>query len=130
MSLKLWDTFTQSARKFHSNLTEAASVAVMLSHFIFLTQKKKQQSSAGLLQLCCCWFQVRVVLMKTEHMCSIAFKDRHTQEVRVAAGSTAAVPYTLVPLAVGKLPVEVMVVGRGGLTGEDRIQKLLRVVVS
>lgn len=67
--------------------------------------------------------------MKTEHMCSIAFKDRHTQEVKVAAGSSVAVPYTIVPLAVGKLPVEVMVVGRG-LTGEDRIQKLLRVVVS
>lgn len=70
--------------------------------------------------------------MKTEHMCSIAFKDRHTQEVRVAAGSTVAVPYTLVPLAVGKLPVEVMAVGRGptGVAGEDRIQKPLRVVVS
>lgn len=67
--------------------------------------------------------------MKTEHMCSIAFKDRHTQELKVAAGSSVAVPYTIVPLAVGKLPVEVMVVGRG-LTGEDRIQKLLRVVVS
>lgn len=72
---------------------------------------------------------MRVVLMKTEQMCSIAFKDRHTQEVKVAAGSSVAVPYTIVPLAVGKLPVEVMVVGRG-LTGEDRIQKLLRVVVS
>uniref|UniRef100_H3CLD7 Complement component c3b, tandem duplicate 2 n=1 Tax=Tetraodon nigroviridis TaxID=99883 RepID=H3CLD7_TETNG len=71
---------------------------------------------------------VRVVLMKTEHMCSIAFKDRHTQELKVAAGSSVAVPYTIVPLAVGKLPVEVMVVGRG-LTGEDRIQKLLRVVM-
>ncbi|XP_029706634.1 complement C3-like [Takifugu rubripes] len=71
---------------------------------------------------------VRVVLMKTEHMCSIAFKDRHTQEVKVAAGSSVAVPYTIVPLAVGKLPVEVMVVGRD-LTGGDRIQKLLRVVL-
>lgn len=67
--------------------------------------------------------------MKTENMCSMAFKDRHTQEVKVAAGSSVAVPYTIVPLAVGKLPLEVMVVGRG-LTGEDRIQKLLRVVVS
>lgn len=67
--------------------------------------------------------------MRTEHMCSIAFKDRHTQEVRVVAGTTVAVPYTLVPLAVGKLPVEVMAVAKG-LTGEDRIQRLLRVVVS
>lgn len=103
-------------------------LAVMLIHYVFLKKKKEKQASLELLQLCRCCFQVRVVLMKTEHMCSIAFKDRHTQEVRVAAGSTVAVPYTLVPLAVGKLPVEVMAVGRG--TGEDRIQKLLRVVVS
>lgn len=67
--------------------------------------------------------------MKTEQICSIAFKDRHTQQVKVAAGSSVAVAYTIMPLAVGKLPVEVMVVSRG-LTGEDRIQKLLRVVVS
>nr|XP_046229928.1 complement C3-like isoform X2 [Scatophagus argus] len=71
---------------------------------------------------------VRVVLMKTEQMCSIAFKDRHTQEVTVSAGSSVAVPYTIVPLAVGKLPLEVMVVGRD-MMGGDRIQKFLRVVL-
>lgn len=67
--------------------------------------------------------------MKTEGMCSIAFKDRHTQEVTLAAGSSVAVPYTIVPLVVGKLPLEVMVVGRD-MMGGDRIQKFLRVVVS
>lgn len=71
--------------------------------------------------------------MKTEGMCSIAFKDNHTQEVRVPAGSSVTVPYTIVPytivpLVVGKLPLEVMVVSRG--MGGDRIQKHLRVVVS
>ncbi|XP_040003011.1 complement C3-like isoform X3 [Xiphias gladius] len=71
---------------------------------------------------------VRVVLMKTEGMCSIAFKDRHTQEVTLAAGSSVAVPYTIVPLVVGKLPLEVMVVGRD-MMGGDRIQKFLRVVL-
>ncbi|XP_069023890.1 complement C3-like [Embiotoca jacksoni] len=71
---------------------------------------------------------VRVVLMKTEDMCSIAFKERNTQEVTVLAGSSVVVPYTIVPLVVGKLPLEVMVVGRG-LTGGDRIQKSLRVVM-
>uniref|UniRef100_A0A3B4ZLY2 Complement C3-like n=1 Tax=Stegastes partitus TaxID=144197 RepID=A0A3B4ZLY2_9TELE len=71
---------------------------------------------------------VRVVLMKTEGMCSVAFKDRHTQEVTVRAGSSVAVPYTIVPLVVGKLPLEVMVVARDMLGG-DRIQKLLRVVL-
>ncbi|MEQ2197388.1 hypothetical protein XENOCAPTIV_028690 [Xenoophorus captivus] len=72
--------------------------------------------------------QVRVVLMKTEGMCSVAFKERHTQEVTLPAGSSVAVPYTIVPLVVGKLPLEVMVVGRD-MTGGDRIQKFLRVVV-
>ncbi|XP_032419209.1 complement C3-like isoform X2 [Xiphophorus hellerii] len=71
---------------------------------------------------------VRVVLMKTEGMCSVAFKDRHTQEVTLPAGSSVAVPYTVVPLVVGNLPLEVMVVGRD-LTGGDRIRKFLRVVM-
>ncbi|XP_070847577.1 venom factor-like [Chaetodon trifascialis] len=71
---------------------------------------------------------VRVVLMKTEDICSVAFKDKHTQEVTLPAGSSIAVPYTIVPLAVGKLPLEVMVVGRD-LMGGDRIQKFLRVVM-
>lgn len=71
---------------------------------------------------------VRVVLMKTEGMCSIAFKDRHTQEVTLPAGSSVAVPYTIVPLVVGKLPLEVMVVARD-MAGGDRIQKDLRVVL-
>lgn len=74
-------------------------------------------------------FQVRVVLMRTERMCSVAFKDRHTQEVTVPAGSSVAVPYTIVPLAVGMLPLEVMVLGRD-LTGADSVKKELRVVVS
>uniref|UniRef100_A0A3Q1ASV7 Complement component c3b, tandem duplicate 2 n=2 Tax=Amphiprion ocellaris TaxID=80972 RepID=A0A3Q1ASV7_AMPOC len=71
---------------------------------------------------------VRVVLMKTEGMCSIAFKDRHTQEVTLRAGSSVAVPYTIVPLVVGKLPLEVMVAARD-MVGGDRIQKFLRVVL-
>lgn len=67
--------------------------------------------------------------MKTENMCSVAFKDRHTQEVMLRAGASVMVPYTIVPLAVGKLPLEVMVVGRD-MMGGDRVQKFLRVVVS
>lgn len=74
--------------------------------------------------------------MRTERMCSVAFKGRHTQDVTVPAGSSVAVPYTIVPLAVGMLPLEVMVLGRDltgddrDLTGTDRIEKQLRVVVS
>ncbi|XP_029283155.1 LOW QUALITY PROTEIN: venom factor-like [Cottoperca gobio] len=72
--------------------------------------------------------RVRVSLMKTEGMCSIAFKKRHTQEVTLAAGSSVALPYTIVPLVVGELPLEVMVVDRDMMIG-DRIQKPLRVVM-
>ncbi|KAM9363777.1 venom factor-like [Symphorus nematophorus] len=71
--------------------------------------------------------QVMVILMKTKNMCSVAFRDRHTQEVTVQAGSSVVVPYTIVPLEVGKLPLEVMVVDRN-MMGGDRIQKSLRVV--
>ncbi|KAJ4944610.1 hypothetical protein JOQ06_013153 [Pogonophryne albipinna] len=71
---------------------------------------------------------VRVVLMKTEGMCSIAFKDRHTQEVTLAAGASVALPYTIVPLVEGKLPLEVMVLAKDAMGG-DRIQKLLNVVM-
>ncbi|CAN9510720.1 unnamed protein product [Ophioblennius macclurei] len=71
---------------------------------------------------------VRVVLMKTEDMCSVAFKDRHMQEVTVAAGSSVAVLYTIVPLVVGKLPLEVTVLDRDTMGG-DRVQKFLRVVL-
>lgn len=72
---------------------------------------------------------MRVVLMKTEQMCSVAFKERHTQSVLVPAGSSVMVPYTIVPLAVGKLPLEVMVYDKD-MMGGDRIQKSLTVVVS
>nr|XP_061792030.1 complement C3-like [Nerophis lumbriciformis] len=71
---------------------------------------------------------VRVVLMKTEDMCSVAFRDRHTQEVTLPAGTSKAVPYTIMPLAVGQLPIEVMVVARDMIVG-DRVQKPLRVVM-
>ncbi|CAL8332854.1 unnamed protein product [Lota lota] len=71
---------------------------------------------------------VRVVLMVTEGICSVAFSEKHTQEVDLPAGGTVVVPYTLVPLVVGKLPVQVMVVGRD-MKGGDRIEKTLRVVL-
>ncbi|XP_056441797.1 complement C3-like isoform X4 [Gadus chalcogrammus] len=71
---------------------------------------------------------VRVVLMVTEGICSVAFSEQHTQEVDLPAGGTVVVPYTLVPLVVGKLPVQVMVLGRD-LMGGDRVEKILRVVL-
>ncbi|XP_023276467.1 complement C3-like [Seriola lalandi dorsalis] len=70
---------------------------------------------------------VRVVLKRTENMCSVAFRDRHTQEVDVPAGSSIAVPYTIMPLVVGKLPLQVIVLA-GDEMGGDQVQKSLRVV--
>lgn len=70
-----------------------------------------------------------MILSKTEGMCSVAFKTRHTQQVLVQAGSSVAVPYTIVPLVVGKPALEVIVLAAGE-KGGDRIQKTLRVVVS
>lgn len=67
--------------------------------------------------------------MKTEGVCSVAFKSKHTKELNLVAGTTAVVPYTIVPLVSGKVPLEVMVVGRD-MTGGDRVKKHLRVVVS
>uniref|UniRef100_A0A3B3DU03 Complement component c3b, tandem duplicate 1 n=1 Tax=Oryzias melastigma TaxID=30732 RepID=A0A3B3DU03_ORYME len=72
--------------------------------------------------------QARVVLMKTEKMCSVAFKDKHTQEVTVPAISSVAVHYTIVPLEVGNLPLEVATFAKGSM-GSDRTQKSLRVVL-
>lgn len=54
MSLTIWDTFTESARKFHSNITEAASLAVMLIHYIFLKKKKKERKKKHLWSFCSC----------------------------------------------------------------------------
>ncbi|CAG5928835.1 unnamed protein product, partial [Menidia menidia] len=71
---------------------------------------------------------LRVVLMKTEGICSVAFKDSYTQEVMLPAESTIVLPYSIMPLVVGKLPLEVMVVAKN-LMGGDRVQKFLRVVV-
>ncbi|XP_075316041.1 A.superbus venom factor 1-like, partial [Odontesthes bonariensis] len=71
---------------------------------------------------------IRVVLMKTEGICSVAFKDSHTKELKLPAGSSVVVPYTIMPLVVGKLPLEIMVVARD-LMGGDRVQKVLRVVL-
>ncbi|KAK0136530.1 Venom factor [Merluccius polli] len=71
---------------------------------------------------------VKVVLMVTEGMCSVAFNEKHTQEVDLAAGGSVVVPYTIMPLVVGSLPVQVMVLGRG-MTGGDRVEKILRVVL-
>ncbi|KAM6972588.1 LOW QUALITY PROTEIN: complement C3-like [Aplochiton taeniatus] len=71
---------------------------------------------------------VKVVLMKTEGMCSVAFSERHTQDLKLAARSSLVVPFTVVPLVTGQLPLEVMVLGKYW-SGGDRVQKLLNVVV-
>ncbi|XP_072320525.1 venom factor-like, partial [Eucyclogobius newberryi] len=71
--------------------------------------------------------EVLVTLMKTDRMCSVAFRDRHVQEVAVAAGSSVVLSFTVVPLFVDNLPIEVMVVSKDKMAS-DRVQKNLRVV--
>ena len=68
-------------------------------------------------------------MVKTEKICSLAYHGQHTQDVLVPAGSSVAVPFTLVPLEAGSLVLEVAVLDKNAPAG-DRVQKKLRVVVS
>ncbi|KAK3528105.1 hypothetical protein QTP86_023703, partial [Hemibagrus guttatus] len=72
--------------------------------------------------------KVLVVLSKTEDMCSVAFTEDHKQEVFVKARSSVLIPYTVIPLRAGELPLQVTAVSRS-FTGQDAIRKTLRVVV-
>ncbi|KAJ0033654.1 hypothetical protein NQD34_000761 [Periophthalmus magnuspinnatus] len=72
--------------------------------------------------------EVRVTLMRTDNMCSVTFREKFVQEVLVASGSSVMLPFTVVPLAVGHQPLEVMVVTKD-LMMTDRVQKNLRVVM-
>ncbi|KAJ0051248.1 hypothetical protein NL108_016549, partial [Boleophthalmus pectinirostris] len=72
--------------------------------------------------------EVRVTLKRTEQMCSVAFRDSFIQEVLVESGSSVVLPFTVVPLAVGHLPLEVIVVTKDMMM-TDGVQKNLRVVM-
>ncbi|KAG7315486.1 hypothetical protein KOW79_021574 [Hemibagrus wyckioides] len=72
--------------------------------------------------------KVLVVLAKTEDMCSVAFTEDHKQEVFVKARSSVLIPYTVIPLRAGELPLQVTAVSRSFI-GEDAIRKNLHVVV-
>uniref|UniRef100_A0A8C7MEZ0 Venom factor n=1 Tax=Oncorhynchus kisutch TaxID=8019 RepID=A0A8C7MEZ0_ONCKI len=72
--------------------------------------------------------EVKVVLLKTEDMCSVAFNGKHTQEVRLKASSSLVVPYTIIPLKAGEMLLEVLAMAKGFM-GSDGVKKKLRVVV-
>ncbi|KAK2819584.1 hypothetical protein Q7C36_021230 [Tachysurus vachellii] len=72
--------------------------------------------------------KVLVVLAKTEEMCSVAFTEDHKQEVFVKALSSVLIPYTVIPLRSGALPLQVTAVSRSFI-GEDAVRKNLHVVV-
>ncbi|XP_053085324.1 complement component c3b, tandem duplicate 2 [Pangasianodon hypophthalmus] len=72
--------------------------------------------------------KVLVVLTKTEDMCSVAYTEDHKQEVLVRARSSVLIPYTVIPLRAGELPLQVTAVSRSFI-GQDAIRKNLRVVV-
>ncbi|KAF7688276.1 hypothetical protein HF521_014282 [Silurus meridionalis] len=69
-----------------------------------------------------------VILSKTVDMCSVAFTGDHKQEVFVRAQSSVLIPYTVIPLQAGALPLQVTAVSRS-LSGQDAIRKILHVVV-
>ncbi|CAB1344448.1 unnamed protein product [Coregonus sp. 'balchen'] len=71
---------------------------------------------------------VKVVLLKTEDMCSVAFNEKHTQEVKLKGSSSLVVPYTIIPLKAGEMILEVLAMARG-FVGSDGVKKTLRVVV-
>ncbi|KAG7258484.1 hypothetical protein CRUP_009086, partial [Coryphaenoides rupestris] len=87
----------------------------------FFVDLKLPQSVARLEQI-----QIKAV---TRGICSVAFGEDHTQEVDLPAGGSVVVTYTLVPLVVGKLPVQVVVLGRGLAAGADNVRKMLWVVL-
>ncbi|KAK6300730.1 hypothetical protein J4Q44_G00288280 [Coregonus suidteri] len=72
--------------------------------------------------------EVKVVLLKTEDMCSVAFNEKHTQEVKLKGSSSLVVPYTIIPLKAGEMILEVLAMARG-FVGSDGVKKKLRVVV-
>lgn len=76
----------------------------------------------------CVCMQVLVVLAKTVDVCSVAFTEDHKQEVLVRARSSVLIPYTVIPLQAGDLPLQVTAVSRSFI-GQDAIRKNLRVVV-
>ncbi|MCI4393327.1 hypothetical protein PGIGA_G00156260 [Pangasianodon gigas] len=72
--------------------------------------------------------KVLVILAKTEDMCSVAYTEDHKQEVLVRAHSSVLIPYTVIPLRVGELPLQVTAVSRSFI-GQDAVRKNLRVVL-
>ncbi|TSK67244.1 Complement C3 [Bagarius yarrelli] len=72
--------------------------------------------------------KVLVVLAKTEDLCSVAFTEDHKQEVLIKASSSVLIPYTMIPLRSGELPLQVTAVSQSFI-GQDAIRKTLRVVV-
>lgn len=73
--------------------------------------------------------QVKVILSKTEGMCSVAFSGPHRQLVSVPASSSKLITYTIIPLKTGELPIQVTAVAHS-YTEPDAVRKNLHVVVS
>ncbi|XP_053347640.1 complement C3-like [Clarias gariepinus] len=71
--------------------------------------------------------KVLVILSKTQDICSVAFTEDNKQEVLVRARSSVLIPYTIIPLRAGELPLQVTAVS--SFIGQDAIRKNLRVVV-
>ena len=74
-------------------------------------------------------FKVRVDLKEEKDVCSPAYnRQRYRQEVTVGALTTRSVPFIIIPLKVGGIPIEVKAAVKDSYLS-DGIMKTLRVVV-
>ncbi|KAF7688278.1 complement C3-like [Silurus meridionalis] len=72
--------------------------------------------------------KVLFILSKMVNMCSVAYTEDHKQEVFVRAKSSVLIPYTVIPLKTGELPLQVTAVSHS-FTGRDAVRKTLCVVM-
>ncbi|KAM9769654.1 complement C3-like [Menidia menidia] len=71
---------------------------------------------------------VRVELKEEKHVCSGAFKKNwFVEEVIVGAETTRSVPFIIIPMTLGEVPIEIKASVKYGQYG-DGIKKMLRVV--
>lgn len=68
-------------------------------------------------------------LIENKDLCNVAFKRRrYRQELHVGNGTTRSVPFIIIPMTHGQLPIEVKAAVRDSFLTDGIIKKLLVVV--
>jgi hypothetical protein len=77
---------------------------------------------------CLCYHsKVQIHLIETENVCSSASnKGKYTQTVKVASESTRSVPFVIIPMQHGTIPIEIKA---STMDRNDGIRKVFKVVV-